>query len=51
MRGRPSSIAGRRVRRIGHLVVAVKRGHVPRDVGRDAGDELGQPRELVVASR
>ena len=34
----------RRVRRIGHLVVAVKRRHVPRDVRRDAGEERGQPR-------
>src|SRR5579859_828689 len=30
---------GRRVGRFPHLVVSVKRGHVPRDVRRHAGDE------------
>ena len=34
---------------VAHAVVTVERGHVPRDVARDAGDERGERRELVVA--
>ena len=36
-----------RVRRIGHLVIGVKRGDVPRNVRRHAGDERREPLELV----
>src|ERR1051325_3845342 len=39
----------RRVAVAGHLVVLVKGGDVPRDVAVDAGEELGDLRQLVVA--
>src|SRR6266851_8970857 len=32
-----------------HLIVAVEGGHVPGDVGRDAGEEFGEAAEFVVA--
>ena len=48
-RGRALQHRRRGVRRIGHPVVLVERGDVPRDVGRDAGEERRQAAQLRVA--
>jgi hypothetical protein len=45
--GRIHHHSGGCVFRIGHLVIAVKRGDVPGDLRRDASDETGQAFELV----
>ena len=45
---RAQQVFGLRVAGIGHLVVLVKRGDMPRDVDRDAGNKLGQPLQFIV---
>ena len=39
---------GRRVLRIGHLVVGMERRHVPWNIRRDACDEFGQTRQFIL---